>query len=1688
MARVTYSFFSPGERLRRRLLRWLLRFLVALVLLAFLAAGLLGFLVGTETGSRWVVSRVVQSIDEGIPGSIEFDYTGGTLLGEFHAANIVIRDPAGYEVIRVAEATARIDLTRILDGVARFEQVRGRGIVVEVRHRRDYLGLARAFLEPSAERPGAPVRRGGWRFDLPDIRLADLRVRVDLQPLALDVRFDDLRAAAVAGRGSYRAETHGAGVVALDRVGSVRRRDRVEFSGDLSSRSGRWVEAKLDLAQDRDRIAARLVAGPDGFQGELHAGPDGIDLERYLAEIAPDIRPGTARTLSAAVDGPPADLACRLAASTDAGTLEWHGRLRGPAGARRIEGRFQLDDLRPARLGVSQAPPDLAISAGGALQADLAAGTADALFAGLRFAGVEVPGQPHSGSVHLEPRLLRLDLFAADGSDEIAARIDRPAAGENRTAAGSVRLAAGTVVRLAGFSIAGPAELKAEARWAEGEVDGVRLEWTGEGPLAAERPALTAQGPWRASLDARRAPDGGWTADARLLGTAGATLRAGSVTLNGPLRDAASSADVPTGVPIRAAIDAEGTLRIAATGASLASVRDESRGLRNTAPLIVDVALTRTADGALALTGALRTDGNLVAGPQDTLAGPLRASAELESSGAEWRLVRGEATAAGARHGDVRSGPLQAALEPAAGGRASRVRATVTGLRRGRTRIGTVTADLTGTARAGGGVVRLDAPGTDVSTTVRLRRADDGTVNADLEGGLLESRGTALRFHGSLRAGPGGLDFHDLTIEGQGARGRIAGTLREWRRLRFEGRIDELPVAALFDLAALPPSAARLVHGGRIRAEFEAGGTTTDPTVRFSASVSDLAVASLEHAIAEAAGSFENGTFHAAGRAQLANGGTLQVDLTVPAGGGAVAYLQAADVPLDALRPLLPERVALRGTLTDGSALYHAEERALEVQVRVRDFAAADTAAWDGWADLRCAGPRCRDRFRFTGPGGAVAEGDGRLDLARPLLDSSDLRRELLETGRWLQRVAFADLEPADLGLAGPDAPAGRFSGTAVLTGSPLHPRGRVELEGRDLRWAGRADLPPLRVRLAAALEPDALRLNARVTDGQGTDLRAVAEWPAGLRELLAGGDLRWRPDLRLAGSASGEALEQALRERLARPPAERVGLQARWQPADRRGPSAWTATVLADGLSVGDVPVPSAAVVLEGRGTHASVLGAVRNREAAALHLGGSVDLPADPGTPVPAGGIADAFPDLRAFGRFDPAAVRLDVLAVARGLDLASLPPLPGVEDVHGRADLDLTVAGPALAPQVAGRFHIQDAGFVIAPTAQRLERVDLLGSIDEGRVTLERASAASGGGRAFAHGTIEVARLDSLAFDLRLDSTDFPIVGEGTTYGRITCEVRMQGGLRPPTEGGSDARRVEADLAVSNGLLLLPRQRSQTVMEMGDHPDFVVGGRRVAAPEPAGAPPVPLDVQVRVDVPGELVVRREDMQLAGTGQVVFRSEPSSGRAATLSGSVEVRRGWADLFGRRFDVEFGDVVFTGRYPIDGTVDVRLASETAEGPVYIDVTGTLRHPQIQLTSDPPRDQGEILALLFLGRTEIADEERLAVVEQADRVAQGIAEAVGLAFFQSEVARRFTPLSVLRVDPGQQGLRDARIRAGMNLLDNLYVEYSFQPAADELQNSNEGRIEWLILRNLSLEGYFGDAQSGGIHLQYRTEW
>ncbi|MBI5488386.1 MAG: translocation/assembly module TamB domain-containing protein [Deltaproteobacteria bacterium] len=1718
---------TPAHRtLRRRALRWILRGALVLLGLVLLASAALIFVLATETGSEWAVRRVVQSIDEGIPGSIEFEYGGGTLLGDIRVRNVVIRDPAGYEVVRVADASARIDLWRLFDSVARFTDVRLGGVDVTVRQRKKWLGIVRAFREPVPEAERGRRPPGPWLFDLPDIKMAGVRVAVDLPPAAMTVRIPELDVSLLAGRGSHRVQADARGEVDVRRMGPAARTDRVAFDGRVESRTGRPVDAEAHLEQEGDSAAVRFGVDDAGLHAALRGDERGLDLERYLPAGIPGLRPGRARDLDVTADGPAEALAFHASARTDAGAALVDGRLESAAQARTLTATVHLDDARPVRLGAAGAPPGLAVSLDADLRADLSRPAVEADLTGVEITGADVPGGPWAGAARGDRSGGAVSLLAVDGTLAVAASVDLAQGGpEEWRAQGEVKLASAARLETPWLAAVGPLEIAADASGRGADVRGGAVTISSRGELRAEAAAAELSGPWSTHLDARPAGDGAWAADGWLLGEEGAALRAGETVVSGPIERDGASAGEPRGVPLHLEVGPDGRLALRLEDARVAAAEDGARGTRTTAPVVADLSLERDGAGGLEIVASVRSDGSLVLGRADTVTGPFLASAEATAANGEWRLVRASADAAGARHGTVRAGAIHAELEPAAVNGDSRASASVTALRSGRTRIGTVSVELVGDTVSGGGTVRLASGRSTASSSIRLRRSvETGTVEASLEGGLLRSRDSALRFHGTVRGGSSGLEIPSFVVEGAGAAGHAAGSVRGWRRLQLAAELTGLPLGFLFDFGVAPASMRDAVEAGRVSGHVTAGGTVRRPVVEFGASIDGLAMGGVRETRVTATGRLEGSDLRVSAEATLASGGAVVADLTQLPGSGLTVFVRADQVPLSLLRTARPDMPEIAGTVSEGSVLFVADEHAIEVQVGVEDFAVGDLPPIDGWIGLDCRGRDCGDRFRLDLPGDGVAEGDGRIALLHDPTAAPARAWQGLRDGEWLQHVAFVQVDPSQLGPAGPEVPSGSLSGSAVLTGSPGRPRGRAEGAAGRLAWTARPELPLLDGRVTADADAAGVRVAVHLGDSAGGTAEAVVEWASDPLTLLRDRDVAVRPDVRLAGTVGGELLVAAFPGRFVHAPAERVGLRTRWSPPPAGGVSVWSLSVSGDSPYLGEVPARAVALAIDGEGRRAAVRATVRNDEGVALQVRGDLLLPDNPegkrrpgwhepapeprrGTlpgvpdgalvtgsgagargPVPPEEEGDAFPDLLSFGRLEAAAAVIDATIFARRLDLGGVPAPPEISDMSGLADLDLAVHGPLGSPDVTGSFHVVEGGFVLLATAQRFTAVELVGTAEQERITLERVAAKSGGGEASLSGTIDWAVPGGFGLDLQVDSTDFPLSGEGTTFGRLTCAAGVTGTVLTVIDPLTGARRVDAGVEVGRCTLVLPRQRSRAVMGMGDHPDFVVAGHETPRPAESAESLAPWDVTVTLDAEGELSVRREDMQMTATGTLVFRSSPRQEEGSSVAGSVEVRRGWADMFGRRFDLEFGTVEFTGHYPVDGTIDVRLAAQTSEGPVYVDVTGTLRHPAVQLTSDPPRDQSEILALLFLGRTDVTSAEQLALRDQAGQIAGNVVDAVGLAFFQSEVASRISPLTVLRVDPGTSGFTDARLRAGMNVLSNLYVEYSYQLDADQVQNSNEGRVEWLILRNLSLEGNFGDAQSGGIHLQFRTEW
>lgn len=96
--------------------------------------------------------------------------------------------------------------------------------------------------------------------------------------------------------------------------------------------------------------------------------------------------------------------------------------------------------------------------------------------------------------------------------------------------------------------------------------------------------------------------------------------------------------------------------------------------------------------------------------------------------------------------------------------------------------------------------------------------------------------------------------------------------------------------------------------------------------------------------------------------------------------------------------------------------------------------------------------------------------------------------------------------------------------------------------------------------------------------------------------------------------------------------------------------------------------------------------------------------------------------------------------------------------------------------------------------------------------------------------------------------------------------------------------------------------------------------------------------------------------------------RIEATLGEELDVRGKIETRRGELDISGKKFDIERGSVTFTGGAPDDPTISAVARYDSGAGyTVYAEYTGTATRGKLQLRSEPPLSQDEILTLLMFG-------------------------------------------------------------------------------------------------------------------------
>ena len=218
------------------------------------------------------------------------------------------------------------------------------------------------------------------------------------------------------------------------------------------------------------------------------------------------------------------------------------------------------------------------------------------------------------------------------------------------------------------------------------------------------------------------------------------------------------------------------------------------------------------------------------------------------------------------------------------------------------------------------------------------------------------------------------------------------------------------------------------------------------------------------------------------------------------------------------------------------------------------------------------------------------------------------------------------------------------------------------------------------------------------------------------------------------------------------------------------------------------------------------------------------------------------------------------------------------------------------------------------------------------------------------------------------------------------------------------------------------------------------------------PAVNEPKPLFDTLRMDVhltvANGFVIRSNDLAVPnapiGLGAVNLTlggdlqvRKPAGRDVVRLVGAVKTVRGTYDFQGRRFTIlREGTIRFVGGRDLDPDLNV-VAQRTIQGVVAnVNIQGTLRDPEIVLSSVPPLEKSEILSLIVFNQpiNQLGEGQQVALSQRAEQLAAG-----AIAGTLTSSLGRALNLTEFNIQAATESGLGAQVTAGQQLNEKLYA-------------------------------------------------
>lgn len=430
-------------------------------------------------------------------------------------------------------------------------------------------------------------------------------------------------------------------------------------------------------------------------------------------------------------------------------------------------------------------------------------------------------------------------------------------------------------------------------------------------------------------------------------------------------------------------------------------------------------------------------------------------------------------------------------------------------------------------------------------------------------------------------------------------------------------------------------------------------------------------------------------------------------------------------------------------------------------------------------------------------------------------------------------------------------------------------------------------------------------------------------------------------------------------------------------------------------------------------------------------------------------------------------------NLTVTSSGVDLSPLSTFATeIEKSTGLLVVDLQAGGTFGRPTANGQISLKDAIFKIKSLRNEFKVESALIELDGQKGYLRELIVNSGtNGTGTFTGDIDIP---TMTYDVKGDLKDF-LVRPKNVAGRLTGNMEVKGeGSKIDLSGALTVSRAritipEAEQKQVEEITFVDDMEDEFTVDSGQTTDYFKDN-------------VAMNLQVKMRRNNWVRGRGANVELRGDLDI----KKEFGQDMRIVGNITTIRGTYENFGKLFRIVQGNVSFSGTTEINPFLDIRAMYRVSGVEIYVNISGTAKKPIVELTSDPPMSETDMVSYIVFG----APSDKIGTSDRASiqGVASGLAGGIAAAQLEKVLGDKFK-LDVVNIGSGAQG---PELEVGKYLTEDLYFAIdreTTQSLAGDSTTVTQTRVivEYTIFKNVSINGDIG-GENPGVDVFYNFNY